>query len=112
LHRVPRMALFIHPSYSSSRFRILDGRASKPVKMASDGYSTIKRGALIPGPGESFLRVLLIGRRDLRRAEFDCQLDEFAGEAERWLIVLVVHTEASIHADVEAFVDRQDGRDG
>ena len=56
-----------------------------------------------------FELLLLLGGR---RNQFECHLAELAGEAERQLVVLVVHPRAGIHADVQGLVDRQDGRDG
>ena len=61
---------------------------------------------------EAFLKVRLTPRRYLRRPELDGQLVELAGEAERRLVVLVVHARAGIHADIEGLVDRHEGRDG
>ena len=53
-----------------------------------------------------FNDLMVRGRRELRRAEFDGQLVKLAREAEGHLVILVVHSGAGVHADVEAFVRR------
>ncbi len=50
--------------------------------------------------------------RQLRRPELEGELVELAGEAERHLVVLVVHGRARIDAHVEGFVDRHEERNG
>src|SRR5437899_12325467 len=59
-----------------------------------------------------FVNGLLVSGSHLRWFQFDCQLVEFAGEAKRRLVVLVLDARAGINADVEGLIDRHEGRDG
>jgi acetyl esterase/lipase len=56
------------------------------------------------------LEPLLVFRRELRAIDRDRQLVDLAGEAERHLIVSVVHRRSGIGADVEGLVPLQDKR--
>src|SRR5215475_5543040 len=57
--------------------------------------------------GARVLDDLLIITRELRRPEFERELVQFAGEAERHLVVLVVDGRTGVDAHVEGFIDGQ-----
>jgi len=63
----------------------------------------MERFHLIPLP-VLVLQVLLLLGRQLHRPDLDGQLVQLAGEAERDLVVLVVHSSTSINANIERFV--------
>src|SRR6476661_1361344 len=67
---------------------------------------------LVINTGNGFGLGFLVLCHHLTRSEFDSQLVELAGEAERRLVILVVHTRASIHPDVERLIDGHKGGDG
>src|SRR5215510_374184 len=60
---------------------------------------------LIPRCGEGVLDDLMVIAGQLRWPELEGQFVDLAGEAERHLIVLVVHRRAGVDAHVECFVD-------
>src|SRR4029077_11619462 len=62
-------------------------------------------GFLVINTSDSFGLGLLVCCHHLIGSEFNGQLIELAGEAERWLVVLVVHARAGIHPDIEGLVD-------
>src|SRR4029450_2623973 len=77
---------------------------------ASKGLSFQTSTRLVINSGKGFgLGFFVIGSH-LRWFELDGQLVELAGEAERRLIVLVVHASAGIHSHVEGLVDRPESR--
>src|SRR4030095_8393574 len=61
---------------------------------------------LVIRSGDGFGLSLLILRRHLVRLELNSQLVELSGEAERRLVVLVVHPRASVHTNVEGLLTR------
>ena len=66
---------------------------------------------LVSGSGESVLNDLMFLARQLYRPELEGQLVDLAVEAERHLVVLVVHRRAGVDPDVEGLVSRQQERD-
>ena len=67
---------------------------------------------LVVRSGERMLDGLVVVLSELRWPQLDGQLVERAGKAERRLVVLVLHAQAGINADIEGLVDRHEGRDG
>ena len=61
--------------------------------------------ALIVGSGDASSAAFRVRRRQLLRSEIEGQLVDLAREAERNLVIAVVHRRAGVHADVEGFVD-------
>ena len=70
------------------------------------GLGCYSSPALVPGLGESFRKDLSILGRKLLRSQVEGHLGEFAREAERHLVILVVHWRAGVYADVKRFVRR------
>src|SRR5947207_14881128 len=81
-----------------------------PARFISDPKGRLP-ARLVLGPGESFVNDLLIRRRQLLRPEVEGQLVDLAVEAERHLIVLVVHRRAGVYSNVEGLVTRYQERD-
>src|SRR4030095_7328592 len=67
---------------------------------------------LVIRSGDGFGLSLLILRRHLVRLELNSQLVELSGEAERRLVVLVIHPRAGINPDIEGLIDRKERWDG
>jgi hypothetical protein len=60
--------------------------------------------ALVFRLGEGVLDDLMILARELHRPELVSDLRDLAGEAERQLVIAIVHRRAGIHADIESLV--------
>src|SRR6267378_5869979 len=65
---------------------------------------------LIVRSGRWVLDELLFQACQLRRSKLERHLGDLASEAERNLVVLVVHRRTGVHADIEGLVDGQEGR--
>src|SRR5271165_3361886 len=79
---------------------------------APKGLAANSLPALVPGLGEPCRNGLSVRGRQLLRPEIEGHLGDFAREAERHLIIVVVHSGAGVHADVEGFVHRYEERNG
>src|SRR5271167_1022366 len=75
-----------------------------PSSLTAIRGGSVHPGLLVFGYGDCFRSGLVVVCGKLRRTEFEGQLVDLAGEWERYLIVVVVHSGAGIHADVEGLV--------
>src|SRR5262249_21162060 len=60
--------------------------------------------------GHHLGRLLPFGIRQLLWFQLDGQLVELAGEAERGLVIIVIHARAGIDSDIKKLVNRHEGR--
>ena len=67
--------------------------------------------SLVVGFNNCFCSGLRVRRHHLRRAEFEGQLVDLAGEGKRNLVVRVVHSGSGVHANIEGLVRHFQERD-
>src|SRR5580704_6580138 len=105
-----RQSLAVNPSAAVIYGLTVDLRATLPIMPRPHGTASVSLGCK-PGATDFFVKPLLVlGSHP--RLQVHGQLDQLPGEAERRLVVVVVHPSACIHSDVEGLIDRRQERSG